>query len=240
MNHRLLWQQIPSPIVTEILCRHCDTEKFKFTGVVLDTEHGVFSDETVYTCIQVATLSGKDCFVRVTHLDKKFVRMILDAGATGIIFSTIETEDQAGRIYEYCTYPPMGLRGQGLVRENAWGKKELGKHKPILVAQIETVKGVNNLHLQNFDKLFDFFLIGPYDLSASIGCVGDFENIYYKSCIKSIEEKIPKTQMGYHIVKDIEKQLFQNGYIEYPFLALSMDTLMIMEKSDEISEILSR
>jgi len=239
MMRNMLWQQIPSPIITEILCVYCDSEDIEYDGVVLDTEHGPFSDETIYTCIQIATLAGRECFVRVTHLDKKLVRMILDAGATGIIFSTIESKEQTKEIMDFCKYPPKGYRGQGLVRENAWGKKELGKAEPILVGQIETAKGVMNLCYDYIVESFDYFLIGPYDLSASLGSVGDFESPEYKDCIQTIEEKIPKDKMGYHIVSDIKKQVFENGYGEYPFLAFSTDVLMITGMANSISEALN-
>jgi len=240
MKHKFFWQQIPNQIVTEVLCKYCDCNKLKYSGVVLDTEHAPFSDETLYSCIQVATLCGKECFVRVTHLDKKLVRMILDAGATGIIFSTVESLQQAKDIVEYCKYPPNGIRGQGLVRENAWGKKELGKANPILVAQIETLKGINCLECKYIIDAFDYFLIGPYDLSASIGIVGDFENMLYKDAINSIESIIPQEKIGYHIVKDIDKQLYENGYGKYNFLAFSTDILMLMSESNSIGDILTK
>lgn len=234
--YRLFWQQIPNTIITEVLCKCCDSKDFSFDGVVLDTEHAPFSDETTYNCIQVANLLNKQCFVRVTDLNKKFVRMILDAGASGIIFSTIETFDQALEATKYCLYPSYGgIRGQGLVRENEWGRKKLGSNKPILVGQIETIKGVDNCH--DFKDLFDYFLIGPYDLSASLGKVGDFKCKEYEDAIFKINSKIPKEKMGYHIVNNIEKQYINNNYKEYPFLAFSTDVLMIMSSGENISKI---
>ena len=86
---KLLWQQISSTIISEIYA------KSEFDGVVLDTEHGSFNNESLYGCIQIITILNKKCFVRVTHLDKSLVRMCLDAGCSGIIFSTVETEKQA-------------------------------------------------------------------------------------------------------------------------------------------------
>jgi 4-hydroxy-2-oxoheptanedioate aldolase len=77
----LTLQTIPSPVISEIL------SDSKLDGVVLDTEHGCFNNETLYSCIQVITLSNKKCFVRLTDFNKQLVRMCLDAGVDGLIFS---------------------------------------------------------------------------------------------------------------------------------------------------------
>ena len=125
---RLLWQQLSSPTITEILCNST------LDGVVFDLEHGCFNNETLYTCIQVCLLKNKLCFIRVTWLDKTVIRMSLDAGVSGVIFSTVQNYFKAKEYYDYCFYPPKGSRGQGLVRENEWGNKDFKKRDPIVLA----------------------------------------------------------------------------------------------------------
>ena len=216
---KLLWQQLPSPIVTEILCNST------FDGVVFDLEHGCFNNETLYTCIQVCLLKNKLCFIRVTHLDKTVIRMSLDAGVSGVIFSTVQTYNQAKECYDYCFYPHKGSRGQGLVRENEWGNKEFKNRDPIVVAQIENQLGLNNI--DSISKIgFNYFMVGPYDLSASLGCVGNFNSPAYKAAIKKLKLKVGN-RLGYHIVKDIKSQI--KTYKHSNFLALSMDTLFLID-----------
>ena len=215
---KLLWQQLPSPIITEILCDST------FDGVVFDLEHGCFNNETLYTCIQVSLLKNKLCFIRVTWLDKTIIRMSLDAGCSGVIFSTVEQYAQAKELYNYCFYPPGGNRGQGLVRENKWGEEEFNNRKPIIVAQIETQQGINNIDLIS-QVGFNYFMVGPYDLSASLGCIGDFNCSLYTNTISQLQIKVGN-KLGYHIVKDIDSNI--KKYINSPFLALSMDTLFLI------------
>jgi len=106
---KLAWQQIPSPVVSDLLCLN------KLDGVVIDTEHASYNNETIYNCIQVITSQDKTCFVRLTEPNKTMVRMCLDAGADGIIFSTIETSEQCRQIAEICKFPRYGgKRGLGL------------------------------------------------------------------------------------------------------------------------------
>ena len=127
---KLSWQQIADPTVTEILCNN------KLDGVVLDTEHGCFNPETLYRCIQVASLCHKKCFVRLISPNKKMIRRCLDAGCDGLIFAMIENIDQVLSVSEYSKYPLYGgKRGLGLVRENSWGIKDsLITKPPVLIA----------------------------------------------------------------------------------------------------------
>lgn len=243
---KLFWQQIPSPVITEIFCSQ------SFDGVVLDLEHGHFNNETLYSCIQVGTLCNKAVLARVSHLDKQVIRMCLDAGISGIILSTVETREQAHEFYDYCTYPYRtrqeefksdskgvvrksfltetgGTRGQGLVRENMWGLKPLNFRKPLIIPQIETVKGVENIKYISSLK-FDYYLVGPYDLSASLGKVGDFSSPEFQGCLKTLKD-FTGDKLGFHIPSNLREQLPE--YKDYKFLALGMDTTFLTEKITE-------
>ena len=218
---RLLWQQIASATVTDIL-----TESTKFNGVVLDIEHGVFNPETMCACLALGLSKGKEMFVRFPYLDKSMVRMALDTGATGVIFSTVETEQQAEDICNYCLYPSRGgKRGQGLVRENMWGENKLSQPEPIIVAQIETSQGVMMLEkLMNYS--FDYYMIGPYDLSSSMGCVGDFENEDFKMMIYKFDATVPARSRGFHYVMPLP----EGGTLpKIGLLACGIDTRMLFD-----------
>ena len=224
---KLAWQQIPSPVVSELFSIS------GFDGVVLDTEHGCFNNETLFGCIQVITSLNKKCFVRLTEPSITLVRLCLDAGADGLIFSTVETEKQARFIHQICKYPDQGgVRGLGLIRQNKWGKEELVSKPPILIAQIETVTGVENF--STIEKYgFDFYMIGPYDLSASLGIPGDFSNPRYVKALEKIKSQVATEKMAAHIPKEIKENL--KLYEGYGILALGMDTTMLLEASRELN-----
>lgn len=227
---RLAWQQIPSTVISDILCQN------SFDGVVIDTEHGVFDPETLYSCIQVISLSGKSCFVRLTEVSKTAIRACLDAGASGLIFSTVENVKMAKKIHEFCKFPKYGgNRGLGLVRQNRWGldPKSLVSKPPILIAQIETVTGVKNLK-EIKKHNFDYYMIGPYDLSASLGKPGDFESKDYIETLEKVKKLIPESQMAVHIPSNVKKEV--KKYKKYGIIALGMDTTFIIEKYKEVEK----
>ena len=223
---KLSWQQIPSTIISEMLCED-------FDGVVLDTEHGCFNNETLYNCIQLITAKGKQCLVRLTEINKTLIRMCIDGGTTGLIFSTVEDATQAAEIKELCTYPKYGgKRGLGLVRQNKWGYSTLVNKPPIIVAQIETKKGIENLEEIHKQGL-DYYMIGPYDLSASLGVTAEFDSPKFLEAIRKVKETITDlNQLAVHIPTDVGKHI--DKYTEYGIIAVGMDTTILLEGYKEL------
>jgi 2-keto-3-deoxy-L-rhamnonate aldolase RhmA len=102
---------------------------------------------------------------------------LLDAGAVGIIVPVVESAESFATFIQHLNYPPAGRRGVGLSRANLWGdtfKEYLDGFAPVIIPQIETVRGVAAAPaiaaLPEVDALF----LGPYDLSADLGHPGDF------------------------------------------------------------------
>ena len=226
MDSRMIlsWQQIPSALVSELLCINSE-------GIVLDTEHGWYNNETLFSCIQVIKSKNKLCFVRLTDVDKKSIRYCLDSGVDGIIFSTIESSEQCKKIIDYCFYAPKGKRGLGLVRQNMWGCEQLIKDNPIIIPQIETKEGVNNIEkISSFG--FDFYLIGPYDLSMSVGDPGNFDNDDFCLQIEKFNDIIPEEKRAIHVPNDVKANI--KGYESYGIKCLGMDTVSIIEYHREV------
>jgi 2-keto-3-deoxy-L-rhamnonate aldolase RhmA len=226
----LTLQTIPSPLISELLT-YSDLD-----GVVLDTEHGHFNNETLYSCIQVITLREKKCFVRFTDLNKQLIRMCLDAGVDGVIFSTIENFTEANEIINYCKYPSQGgKRGCGLVRENKWGEKQLDKHKPIIIGQIETKIAIDNLQ-ELIQCEFDIFLIGPYDISSSLKIPGKFGDPIYLNYINKIYNVISLDKLGLFLPTSKDINNYKNLNKKRPNLLIwGMDTDFILESLKNIN-----
>lgn len=227
---KLLWQQIPSTEVTKIYCNsNCD-------GIVLDTEHGVFNNETLFSLIQLINASGKKSFVRITEPTKTFCRLLLDSGISGLIFSTLDSLNDVRDIREWCKFPPEGKRGQGLVSENDWGDKPLQENNVILIAQIENRLGIEKLPFIISSEVFDYYLLGPYDLTADLGCVGDWKNENYILNITKFNELIPQDKRGVHLVSNIEEE-YKTKFKDYGFVALGMDTTIIKTNINKLEQL---
>ena len=224
----LRWQQIPSPLVSEILCQG------NHDGIVLDMEHGFMNVETLVSCIQVIQLAGKKCFVRLSTATVDKIRLCLDNGANGIIFATVESVTRAEKLIKRCNFPDQGgTRGLGLVRQNMWGLKPLVSDPPLLIAQIETAKAI-----ESFEELskccFNYFMIGPYDLSCSLGNPGNFDTKEYLQAISKFCDLIPENRRAVHIPSDVQNQ--KKKYNNFGIIASGMDTISLIEKNSEYEE----
>lgn len=218
---RLTLQTISSALISELLCLE------DIDGIILDTEHGIFNLENLCSCIQVINLKSKLCFVRVTEFNKTLIRNALDSGADGIVFSAIEEDFGHQDLISYCNYPiNYGKRGCGLTRENGWGLKPLGVKKPIVIAQIETIEAMENLDYICKNN-FDYFFVGPYDLSNSLRVPGDFTNTRFKNCLEMIYQNIPKEKLGIFIPTSENLLSLQDHLDKYAVYVVGMDTHFI-------------
>lgn len=218
----LIMQTIPSSLVSELLTYS------ELDGIILDTEHGCFNNETLYSCIQIITLSKKKCFIRFTDLNRQLVRMCLDAGVDGVIFSTVEHIEYAHEITRYCTYPSQGgKRGCGLVRENKWGNKQLDSNRPLIIGQIETNTAIERIRELYEESNLDLFIIGPYDITSSFKIPGQFDNPIYLDYLNRIYNTIPSDKLGIFL----PYETYINGKIDknkHNILILGLDTDLIL------------
>jgi 2-dehydro-3-deoxyglucarate aldolase len=157
----------------------------------------------------------------------------LDAGAGGVIVPMVETAEQLQSVRAACSWPPSGTRGVGFSRGNLFGKHfdnySIEAQKPLLIAMIEHVRAVSNLaEILGVDGL-DAILVGPYDLSASMGITAQFnrpEFIEIMSRIKLIC-KSANVASGIHVVAPSAHQLQERLKEGYQFLAYSMDSVFL-------------
>jgi len=223
MSRIMTWQQIPSPVITEILCSAA------FDGVVLDTEHAMWNPETLHGCIQVGTLKGKDVFVRFTECNETLIRGCLDAGANGAIFAKVDSMEYARRIKKVCNFPPQGgRRGLRLVRENGWGRLSLTGAAPTLVVQIESEAGLKIAHsLASLE--FDYYMIGRYNLSMDLGVTDEFSHEKFRRAVQYVADEVGFERMGCHLVTNEQVKMEGDKIGKFGFVALSADTMALAE-----------
>lgn len=157
----------------------------------------------------------------------------MDLGAKGIIVPMINNEADAIKAVSYTYYPKKGQRGVGLSRAQGYGynfKNYLKiANKIKLIFQIETVNAIHNLEKILKVKGFDGTMIGPYDLSGSLGKLGKFDTKEFKAAILRYEKISKKYNkfMGSHIAYpevDSVKNLIRK---KYKFIAVGTDMTLL-------------
>ena len=233
------WITIGNPIVTELMA------KSGFDWLTIDMEHSAITLPIAQDMIRIIELSGCVPLVRVGTNDSVLIKRVLDAGAYGIIVPMINTKKDAEQAVKAAYYPPTGARGVGLARAQNYGfgfeeyKKRAAKEL-LVIAQIEHIEAIKNLSEILTVKGIDGTIIGPYDLSASMGHPGEFNNSKVLKALKQYREiclKFEKT-MGYHVIPPESKEISQKILEGYTFLAFSLDTMFLGNKiRDEMEKI---
>src|SRR5450432_1200097 len=170
-----------------------------FDWAFIDTEHGGFDLETVQDISRVARLAGLAPIIRVGELQYTLVARSLDCGAAGIIFPRVESPELLATAISWTKFPPVGIRGYGLSLHHldyeAHAFPAVIDHmnaNTLVVLQIETRRA-----LDARDELLsvpgvDAVMIGPADLSISLGVPGQFESPVLVDAIEKVIESCVK------------------------------------------------
>jgi len=216
--------------------------KSKFEWIAVDLEHGFFSENNLPNMFKSILMGGAIPFARLQDSSKTSIVRAMDAGAYGLIIPNIESKEQLQDVVKFANYPPKGKRGVGYCPANNYGNNFEGYietiKNPIIIAMIESKKG-----LENIDKIitcegFNGILIGPYDLSASLNITGKFSNKKFKSAIKKILGtcKLNKKSAGIHQVKpsisDLKKLIKQG----FNFIPYGMDSVFLSNNYPDIKK----
>ena len=168
---------LTDPEIAEVFC------SVGFDFIWIDGEHSSLDNSMINMHIAAIRGWGVAPIVRVPWNDPVRVKPILEMGPAGIIFPLVKTAEEAKQAVYSCKYPPRGIRGFGPRRANKYSSIILGdylkqsENEPWVMIQIEHIDGVNNL--EEIVKLegVDCIVIGPMDLSGSIGLLGQTDHI---------------------------------------------------------------
>ncbi|MBI3473235.1 MAG: aldolase [Candidatus Solibacter usitatus] len=228
--------QLRSPEIAKLLAAA------GFQWAFLDTEHGGFDLETLQDICRVAVMAGLTPIVRVADLQYSLIARALDCGAQGIILPRVESVELLERAVSWCKFPPLGVRGYGLSAVNVDYEpasftqiiEHMNAHT-MVVFQIETQRA-----LQMREELLavpgiDAVMIGPADLSISLGVPGEFQHPRMVEAMEGVRESCnrrgvaPGTQTRTVALAKFWKERGMR------FLGCSNDTGMLFDRASEIA-----
>lgn len=218
------WVTIPSPNIIELLAQ------YNFDWLCIDIEHNVINNEKIIYLIRLIQSYDIAALIRVSSNDEVVIKHVMDAGADGVIIPMVNSLEDARAAVDSVYYPPKGKRGVGLSRAQKYGAgfleyQEWLKENAVIIAQIEHHRAITNLEkIIDLDAI-DGVLIGPYDLSASMGYPGEFERV-------DVQEQLNKFQFiceeanfpyGLHIVDPNPDELKSRTDEGYNLIAYGTD-----------------
>ena len=221
------WIQLESPSSAEIIGNS------KYDWVAVDLEHGSISISQLPNIFRALELGNTLPLARISEGNPNNCKRALDSGASGLIIPKIESKKQLEFLIMSCKWPPNGLRGVGFSRANLYGENFVNykeeASQPLVVGMIETKLGLENIKEILSVQGLDAILIGPYDLSASLGLTGEISHSKVEEAIDYILNCCIKFNIpaGIHIVDPSVKEIKNKIEKGYRFIAYSIDTVFL-------------
>lgn len=235
LNNKILtigsWITLGHPAIAEIMA------KSGFDWLTVDMEHSAITVDQAQQLIQIIELCGVTPLVRVGENNPYLIKRVMDAGAHGVVVPMVNTKEDAENAVNAVKYPPAGSRGVGLARAQGYGM-EFEKYKDwvnkesVVIVQIEHIKAVENLEKILSVKDVDGFIIGPYDLSGSLGRPGDFQHYEVVEALGRIREIASRFPVvaGFHVIPPDAEWVSEKIEEGYKFIGFSLDTLFLATK----------
>lgn len=179
------------PVIAEIFGRA------GYDWILVDAEHAPISPATMRSMLQAAVHTPATLLARSLRLDPDAIRHYLDMGSPGVVCPFINTREEAETLVRSCRYPPAGIRGYGPRRAGVFGFDadeyfSLANEAVLSVPMIESQQALDNIDAIVSVEGVDAVLIGPMDLSISLGIMGKFGDPRYSAAEDHVRQACKK------------------------------------------------
>ena len=179
------WLSLPSPEVAEVLA------ELGPDWLLIDTEHGPASYETVENMIRAMRGTHVVPIVRVAANDAALIKKALDRGAQGVLVPLVSTPEDVRAAVAACRYPPEGVRGVAGTRASRYGLDleayfREWNQQVLVGVQIETRQALEQVEALARVPGLDLMFVGPNDLSAALGVFRQFDNAEFNRALDRI------------------------------------------------------
>jgi 2-dehydro-3-deoxyglucarate aldolase len=220
---------LPVPEITEILT------DAGYDWLFIDMEHSPLEVKDVQHILQAGgdSIAG---IIRIPSNDQVWIKKALDIGPAGIMVPLVNSAEDARRAVSWSKYPPQGKRSVGVGRVHRYGAElqqiiDTVNEYTAVIVQVEHIQAVENIQDIVSVEGVDAVLIGPYDLSASMGIPGKVSDPQVKAAIEKVRQACQKKGMPLGIFTasiEFARNCAHNGFT---LIAVSTDTLMLVDAS---------
>ncbi|MSQ52110.1 MAG: 2-dehydro-3-deoxyglucarate aldolase [Betaproteobacteria bacterium] len=228
-----LWSSLSNSYCVEVIAGA------GYDWILIDTEHSPADLENVLGQLQAAAPYSTEAVVRVPWNDMVTIKRTLDIGARSLLIPYIQTEEEARNAVAYTRYPPQGVRGvAGTTRASRFGRIKgysRSAHQELCVLlQVETELGLTNLEAIAKVEGVDGVFIGPGDLHASLGYVGETNNPKIVPIIDEALRRIRKCGKAPGILTGVEADARHWLEVGGLFVAVGTDVGILARESEKL------
>ena len=218
-----LWLALAEPYCAE-LAATCG-----FDWLLVDAEHGPNDLRSVLAQLQAIAPHPVEALVRLPGGDPDMIKQYLDIGAQTLLIPMVESAEQARALVAATRYPPAGIRGVGaaLARASRFAAQsnyvQTANDEICLLVQVESVEGLKHLDAIAAVEGVDGVFIGPSDLAASMGHLGNPQHESVQSAVNEARRRIEAAGKASGIL--IGSEALSRRYIEdgFTFVAIGTD-----------------
>ena len=212
------WVSYSHPSISETFA------KAGFDFIAIDMEHSTISLTEGQRIIAACQSEGVPCLPRPVSHSNDYIKPLLESGADGMLIQMVNTPNEVANLINNIKYPPIGKRSYGVSRAQGYGFDfaeyiTQWNESSTFIIQVESIDAVNNIEdLLAFDEI-DAIMVGPYDISGSLGLPGQLDHPKVieasKKVIKACEKfnKSCGTQLNDPNKENIQN-LFDLGYTD--------------------------
>lgn len=228
------WSSLASHVSVEILAGS------GFDWLLLDTEHSPNELPQVFCQLQAMMENDTHPVVRPPWNDMVMIKRFLDAGVQTLLIPTVQTREEAEQAVAYTRYPPKGVRGfASASRSSRFGRVDDYHNRCeaeiCVLVQIETKLGLENLDTITAVEGVDGVFIGPGDLSAGLGYLGQTGHPEVRKIIEDAIKRIRAAGKAPGVLTGNEDEI--RGYQEAGclFTAVGSDAGLLARGSEAIA-----
>lgn len=230
-----LWLSLASPVSTEAL------SLVGFDWLMIDSEHSPIEVASIQPLLQAAAASTAGCIARPAWNDKVLIKKMLDIGVQTILVPFVQSAAEAAAAVAATRYPPDGIRGvAGSTRASRYGLArnylKTANDEICVLVQIETQAGLDELEHIAAVPGVDGIFIGPSDLSASMGYLGNPSAPEVQSVLRQSARRIAATGKAPGILAGKTDDALRYGEWGYRFIAGAVDTGLLTQAAQQALE----
>jgi len=235
------WVTLAHPLIPEILA------PAGFDWLVVDMEHSSIVLDNLLSLIISIENNEMVPLVRVGENNANLIKRVMDAGAYGVIVPNVCSVEDVTAAINAVKYPPVGTRGVGLYRAQGYGKHfdeylDWLESESVVIVQIEHIDAVRNIDAIFSVPGIDAFIVGPYDLSGSMGKPGKFDDEEVQKAVDLVLHAGKKYNIpaGFHSVSSDPQNALKYKNKGFKFLGFSLDSIFLGDMVIKAMDVLRK
>ena len=234
------WVSFAHPSITETIA------KAGFDFIAIDMEHSTINQAEAQRIIAASQAEGVPCLPRPVSHSNDYIKPLLESGADGMLIQMVNTQEDVKILIDNFKYPPIGKRSYGVSRAQGYGFDfeeyiTCWNQNSSFIIQVESIEAVNNIEkLLSFDEV-DGVMVGPYDISGSLGFPGQTDHPKVIEASKKVItacEKYSKS-CGTQIADPNEKNIKDLFDLGYTYVILGSDLFVLWKWSEQMKKLIN-